>query len=112
MALFLIKTSYFTTLPLHIIQISLKLFYNHSRVELLNFHTDNREWKVEGTEAKHSSKKYPCCPETYEDVTFVFRLRRRSPAYGALIVVPGMGEKNYSKLFSRPFTTGEKIVQF
>ncbi len=66
---------------------------------------------MEGTEAKHSSKKYPCCPETYEDVTFVFRLRRRSPAYGALIVVPGMGEKNYSKLFLRPFIPQGKIAQ-
>ena len=64
---------------------------------------------MEGTEAKHSSKKYPCCPETYEDVTFVFRLRRRSPAYGALIVVPGMGEKNYLN-FSRDlhFAAGKK----
>merc|ERR1711935_948037 len=70
-------------------QINLHLYRNSTSVEKLNLYTDNREWKIiREITAEKRSTYYQCCPEPYPDVTFTFTLKRDSPAYRAIIVLP------------------------
>jgi len=70
-------------------QINLHLYRNSTTVEKLNLYTDNREWKiVRDITAEKRSTYYQCCPEPYPDVTFTFTLKRDSPGYRAIIVLP------------------------
>lgn len=70
-------------------EISLQIYKNSTKVEQLNFYTDNREWKiVDQITAETKTMYYTCCDEGYPDVTFTFNLQRESQQYRAVIVLP------------------------
>ena len=72
-------------------EINLSLYKNMTTVERLNFYTDNREWQILELTAEKRTVKYDCCDEGYPDVTFDFFLKRESPAYRSVIVLPCLG---------------------
>ncbi|XP_068085344.1 uncharacterized protein [Anabrus simplex] len=55
----------------------------------------NSEWDVEKVTDGRNVKYYSCCPEPYIDVTYNVTLRRRSPAYSAIVITPATGMTAY-----------------
>merc|ERR1719348_319347 len=82
-----------------------------SEVELLNFYTTNKEWKVESTSATRSENKYESVNETYPDVTFTFVLQRTSPSYRATVILPCLVTMlMVVSSFLLPPGAGEKLI--
>ena len=57
-------------------------------MENIEFYTNNREWDVLSHDATQKVVTYPCCNESYPDVTFEFVLQRNSPTYRSVIILP------------------------
>eukprot|EP00095_Tigriopus_kingsejongensis_P007928 maker-scaffold169_size292178-snap-gene-0.11 protein:Tk07928 transcript:maker-scaffold169_size292178-snap-gene-0.11-mRNA-1 annotation:"neuronal acetylcholine receptor subunit alpha-2 precursor" len=92
-------------------QIDLDLYRNMTTVEHLDFYTDNREWISLASVAEKNRITYPCCKETYPDVTFEFILQRYSPAYKAIFVLPCLIIMLMTICcFLLPPTAGEKMT--
>ena len=51
---------------------------------------DVGEWNIDSTSVKLNAKIYNCCDEPYLDTQFTFNISRRSNAYKAAIVAPGI----------------------
>lgn len=92
-------------------QIDLGLYHNMTKTENLNFYTDNKEWFLVDTMVTRNRVQYECCPEPYPDVTFAFKLQRRSPMYRCAIILPCLITMLLVvSSFLLPPTAGEKIL--
>ncbi|XP_070508469.1 neuronal acetylcholine receptor subunit alpha-6-like [Chironomus tepperi] len=88
----------------------LKLVLADSPIELEHYYK-NLEWVVVESSAKHNSRKYDCCPEPYEDITFSFTLKRRAPMYKAIAVIPTVAIVFMVLIaFWLPPDAGEKLI--
>merc|ERR1719193_604683 len=48
------------------------------------------KWKISRAEAKSNEVVYPCCPETYQDVTITMHLNRLDINKAIMLIVPGV----------------------
>ena len=55
-----------------------------------SYYTHSNVWDLKETYAKRTDKKYPCCPETYPDLTFHLKLQRRRSYYSYMLVLPAI----------------------
>ncbi|PSN48328.1 hypothetical protein C0J52_03410 [Blattella germanica] len=77
------------------------------RVELMEM----MEWEFVGVEDSRNVKTYACCIEPYIDVTYKLTLRRRSPAYSAIVITPATVIVLMTLVsFWLPPSAGEKIL--
>ena len=76
----------------------------------LSLYVDNGEWQLIDTAVKRNVVRYKCCMETYPDVTFTIRIRRRSVFYLYNIIFPCLMMSTLTLLsFRLPPGCGEKI---
>nr|QQH14667.1 nicotinic acetylcholine receptor alpha 9 subunit [Blattella germanica] len=69
------------------------------------------EWEFVGVEDSRNVKTYACCIEPYIDVTYKLTLRRRSPAYSAIVITPATVIVLMTLVsFWLPPSAGEKIL--
>ena len=53
----------------------------------------NRQWEIIGpVKGTLQSTFYECCPEPYQDVTYVFKLQRRSSGLAVMVRLPISGK--------------------
>lgn len=74
----------------HGLQIDLEFRNNETKVDKMNFYTENMEWDLVDGEGEKNMAYYECCMEPYPEIVYKLHLRRRSPAYRAVVVVPGV----------------------
>jgi len=58
-------------------------------VDLSNF-VENGEWELIEAKAKRNVVRYPCCIETFPDVTFTIHIRRRTTYYIYNVIIPSV----------------------
>ncbi|CRK86397.1 CLUMA_CG000057, isoform A [Clunio marinus] len=68
-------------------QLDLKLLKDHVNTA---HYTTNQEWEVLDSTAVRNSKIYPCCAEPYIDTTFTLVLKRKSPMFKSLVIIPAL----------------------
>ena len=69
------------------------------------------EWDIINVTASRRKKFYPCCPESYLDVTFNITLRRRTLFYTINLILPCVAISALTVLvFYLPSDSGEKIT--
>jgi len=70
----------------------------------------NAEWRLVAVPAVRNEVKYFCCPETYPDVTYTFRIKRRSLFYLTNLIFPMVMMCALTILsFLLPAESGERI---
>ncbi|XP_022096242.1 neuronal acetylcholine receptor subunit alpha-3-like isoform X1 [Acanthaster planci] len=70
--------------------------YDESKIDLESLgstvdrqdYWENAEWEIVDTPVVKHTIKYPCCEQTYVDITFHFKLHRKSLFYVVTFVVP------------------------
>lgn len=69
------------------------------------------EWDIINVTASRRKKIYPCCPESYLDLTFFLTLRRRTLFYTINLILPCVAISALTVLvFYLPSDSGEKIT--
>ncbi|RWS08609.1 nicotinic acetylcholine receptor alpha 6 subunit-like protein, partial [Dinothrombium tinctorium] len=90
------------------------LLYNRLHSEEggdLSTYIENGEWILLGMPGVRNSVVYACCPETYLDITFYIKLRRRTLYYGFNLIIPCMIISSMVLLgFTLPPESGEKLT--
>eukprot|EP00057_Strongylocentrotus_purpuratus_P028009 XP_011682483.1 PREDICTED: neuronal acetylcholine receptor subunit alpha-3 isoform X1 [Strongylocentrotus purpuratus] len=72
---------------------------------------DNGEWQIIETPGERHEVTYPCCAETYVDITYTITLRRKPLYYFAYILVPcGLISFNTVLVFYLPPDISEKMA--
>merc|ERR1719422_2874142 len=70
----------------------------------------NGEWSLLGVPAKRNEVIYDCCPEPYYDITYTFKIRRRTLYYFFNLIVPCLLIASMAVLgFTLPPDSGEKL---
>jgi len=70
----------------------------------------NGEWSLLGVPAKRNEVIYDCCPEPYLDITYTFKIRRRTLYYFFNLIVPCLLIASMAVLgFTLPPDSGEKL---
>ena len=49
------------------------------------------EWEFLEVEGIRNVRTYSCCAEPYPEILYKMTLRRRSPAYSAIVITPATG---------------------
>lgn len=76
----------------------------------LSEYYQNVEWDIMQATAKRNTILYECCPESYYDITFHFKLRRKPLFYTVNLILPCVGITFFSFLvFYLPSDSGEKV---
>lgn len=71
---------------------------------------ENEEWKLISYSSVINSKKYECCEEEYQDITFKIVIRRRSEYYNLNIIFPGFMTASLMIIsLLIPHSTGERV---
>jgi len=67
-------------------------------------------WEVLAVPAQRNEVYYPCCPESYPDVTFLITIRRKTLFYTVNLIIPCVAISFLTVLvFYLPSDSGEKI---
>ena len=68
-------------------------------------------WDVLSVPARRNEVYYPCCPESYPDVTFQITIRRKTLFYNVNLIIPCVAISFLTVLvFYLPSDSGEKIT--
>ncbi|KAL4228147.1 Neuronal acetylcholine receptor subunit [Mactra antiquata] len=79
-------------------------------VDLCDYY-QNVEWDIINVTARRKEKYYPCCPESYIDITFNITIRRRTLFYTINLIMPCIAISCLTVLvFYLPSDSGEKIT--
>ena len=71
---------------------------------------ENEEWDLVSYNSTINNKKYDCCVEEYQDITFGIKIRRRSEYYNMNIILPGFLTASLMIIsLMIPHSTGERI---
>ena len=69
------------------------------------------EWDILGVPARKNQKYYPCCPESYPDITFNITMRRKTLFHTVNLIIPCVSISFLTVLvFYLPSDSGEKIT--
>lgn len=61
---------------------------NESATADLGKYVQSGEWHLASAQAKRNVRNYTCCPEPYPDVTFYFKIHRRTLFYLTNLIIP------------------------
>ncbi|KAJ9578993.1 hypothetical protein L9F63_024901 [Diploptera punctata] len=89
-------------------KINLVLLEHHADMQLV---ITNNEWEITEAVGYRKLKTYACCPEPYPEIQYKITVRRRSPAYSAVVITPTTVIVLMTLAsFWLPPTAGEKII--
>lgn len=84
--------------------------YDNKKSPDISQYEENAEWSLRSATAVKNSVFYSCCPAPYEDLTFIFRFRRKPLYYIMTIVFPCMVLSLLaSSSFLFPADSGERV---
>ncbi|CAF3536330.1 unnamed protein product [Rotaria socialis] len=79
-------------------------------IDLADFYR-SVEWDIMEVPATRNVQKYPCCPQTYPDITFLITLRRKTLFHTVNFIIPCVGISFLTILtFYLPSDSGEKVT--
>lgn len=82
----------------------------HKGVDLRGFYP-SVEWDILKVEAMKNIRSYPCCPETYPDITFRVEMRRKTLFHTVNLIIPCVAISFLTVLvFYLPSDSGEKVA--
>lgn len=85
--------------------------HNNTEVTLLEHFSENPQWELLNVIGSTRQIRYDCCDDGYRIVEYKLFLRRRSPFYKFLLVVPSVMAMGLTlALFWLPAGAGEKVT--
>ncbi|KAF4524650.1 hypothetical protein B566_EDAN013759 [Ephemera danica] len=69
-------------------QVDLQVDDNDAGIAETDWMVNNSEWELLEMTKQRNVAFYACCVEAYIDVSYTLTLRRRSPAYSAIVITP------------------------
>jgi nicotinic acetylcholine receptor len=79
-------------------------------IDLADFYR-SVEWDIMEVPAHRNIRKYTCCPQTYPDITFLIKIRRKTLFYTVNLIIPCVGISFLTVLtFYLPSDSGEKVA--
>lgn len=89
-------------------KVDITLMDQQADLQILN---TNSEWELMDAQGYRNVKSYACCPEPYPEIQYTLTVRRRSPAYSAIVITPTTVIVLLTLVsFWLPPTAGEKIL--
>ena len=78
-------------------------------IDISNYQ-ENEEWILENYSAVINEKKYACCSDSFQDITFQLKLRRKSGYYDQNLAIPAFATASLT-IFTMliPWNSGERI---
>ena len=90
-------------------QLDLRSFPDQTQ-DVMDFE-EHHEWLVGNVSVERHDKKYPCCEETYTDITYYLHIKRNSLFYQYLFLAPSvLFVLLVTAIFLLPTDRGEKIT--
>jgi len=99
------------TYDLASVSLQLSEEHNNTEVTLLQYFSENPQWELLNVAGGTREIHYDCCDQTHRNVEYKLSLRRRSPFYKFILVVPSVMAMCLTlALFWLPPNAGEKVI--